>query len=269
MQTSAATGRWRPATPDRLAIVVPVYNEEASVDEFYARVRGLGLSGDLIFVDNASTDGTVSRIERYPDAKLIRHARNEGYGASIRDGIEVSEAERIIIIDADLEYPPETLPVVLAALDEHAVVYASRFLDQRPAMPLLRRAGNRFITAMYNLLFRQRTTDFCTGLKGLRRSSLPLSTLRQNGFEHAIELGAMIALAGEQIYDIPVCYVPRSRGRSKMRHLPEVLKFVSYLVLYWLRCVILRRPLAGDEPGRASSVPSRDAAAEKQPRDIG
>jgi glycosyltransferase involved in cell wall biosynthesis len=268
MHTSPATERQGPA-PDRVAIVVPVYNEEASVDEFYARVRGLGLSGALIFVDNASTDGTVSRIQCYPDAKLIRHARNEGYGASIRDGIELSEAERIIIIDADLEYPPETLPMVLAALDEHAIVYASRFLDQRPAMPVLRRLGNRFITAVYNLLFGQRTTDFCTGLKGLWRDSLPLSTLRQNGFEHAIELGAMIALAGEQIHDVPVRYVPRSRGRSKMRHLREALKFVSYLILYWLRCVIFRRPLAGDGAGRPSSArPTRDAD-QKEPRDIG
>lgn len=251
MGPDAATKPERTADEGAAAIIVPVFNEEASVDEFYTRVQRLGLSAALIFVDNASSDGTVSRIERYPDVRLIRHASNEGYGASIRHGIEASDAERIIIIDADLEYPPETLPAVLSALDEHAVVYASRFLGQRPDMPLVRRVGNRLITAIYNLLFRQRTTDFCTGLKGLRRGALPLSALRQNGFEHAIELGAMIALAGQQIHDVPVRYVPRSRGRSKMRHLREALKFIIYLLRYWFRCVILRRPLGAVGPRSA------------------
>jgi glycosyltransferase involved in cell wall biosynthesis len=228
---------------DSLVIVVPVFNEEANVDDFWARVARLGLSDALVFVDNGSTDATVPRLERH-GARIVRHATNEGYGASIRDGIMAADAERIVIIDADLEYPPEAIPEIVATLERHAAVYGSRFLGRkRPAMPLARRLGNRLITGTYNVLFGQHTTDLYTGLKGLRRSAFPLGDLRRDGFEHVVELGVMIALAGERIHDLPVEYAPRSRGISKMRHLPETLKFVACVFGYWFRCVVLGRPL--------------------------
>lgn len=226
-----------------LDIVVPVRNEEDSIDEFYRRVRALGLSESLIFVDNASSDGTVTRIQRLPDVRLIRHDTDQGYGASICHGIAASNGDVIIVIDADLEYPPETIEPMLAALEEHAVVYASRFLQNRPDMPVVRRIGNRFITALYNLYFGQHITDSLTGLKGLRRDAVRFSSLELEGFEHVMELGALIAVEGHRIHEVPVHYVPRMHGRSKMRHLREVFKFQAYLTAYWFRCVVLRRPL--------------------------
>jgi len=219
-----------------LDIIVPVCNEEGSIDEFCARVGRLGWLDRLIFVDNASTDGTVERIHRYAGARLVQHARNEGYGASIRHGIAASDAENIVIIDGDLEYPPEAIPAVASALRDHGVVYASRFRGpQPPAMPPLRRAGNRAVSTFFNLLFGQRTTDLYTGMKGIRRSAVPLHRLRRDGFEHGVELAALIALCGERIHEIPVEYHPRRSGHSKMRHVPETLKLASYVVLYRLR----------------------------------
>jgi glycosyltransferase involved in cell wall biosynthesis len=222
-------------------IIVPVRNEEASIDELCARVARLGLADRLLFVDNGSTDRTVDRVRGHPEVRLIRHARDEGYGASIRDGIAGSDAEHIVVLDADLEYPPETIPTILAALERHAVVYGSRFLGpDPPAMPLARRLGNRIVSTLFNVLFGQRTTDLYTGMKGLRRSLLPLSSLRRSGFEHGVELAALVARSGHRIHEVPVAYRPRIRGRSKMRHLPEAVKLVSYLLLYRLR-----RPRAG------------------------
>jgi glycosyltransferase involved in cell wall biosynthesis len=242
--------------PRDIDIVVPVLNEEASVDEFYARIDRLGYADSLIFVDNASTDRTVARLERMPGIRLIRHRVNEGYGSSILDAIASSDGDSIVVIDADLEYPPEAIPDVLAALREHNAVYASRFLRRVPNMPLLRRVGNKLVSATYNRLFRQHTTDFYTGLKGVRRGAFDLYRLRHKGFEHVTELGVLIALAGEKIYEVPVEYAPRSRGRSKMRHIPETLKFLAYVVGYWFRCVVLRRSL-GAESGRPKE---RDSA---------
>src|SRR5687767_1215961 len=121
-------------------VIVPVYNEEACIDEFYRRVSQAGYGSSLIVVDNASTDRTVERLQRYPDVRLIRHESNLGYGASIRDGLALSQAEVVVIIDADLEYPPEAISDLVAALKHHSVVYASRFLAGRPgAMPFIRR----------------------------------------------------------------------------------------------------------------------------------
>jgi glycosyltransferase involved in cell wall biosynthesis len=222
--------------PRPLDIVVPVLNEEECIEEFYARIRRLGLSDALIFVDNASSDRTVELIERLADVRLVRHGRNEGYGASIVDGIAASDGERIVVIDADMEYPPEAIPALLEALEQHPCVYASRFLAAAPAaMPHLRRIGNRVVTGLFNRLFDQHTTDLYTGMKALRRDAFPLGALRRKGFEHVIELSVLVASSGQQIHDLPIVYTPRSRGISKMRHVPEALKFVAFTVWYWLR----------------------------------
>ncbi len=228
--------------PRSLDIIVPVFNEEESIDEFHDRMARLALADALLFVDNASTDGTVARITRH-GSRLLRHARNEGYGASIRHGIAASDGERIVIIDADLEYPPEAVPAIVVALDRHPVVYASRFLGAPPEMAPLRRAGNHVVSRLFNVLYRQHTTDLYTGMKGLRRAALPLGNLRRDGFEHCVELAALITLEGHRIHDIPVVYRPRQRGRSKMRHVPETAKLLAYLVRYWARCVVFRLPL--------------------------
>jgi glycosyltransferase involved in cell wall biosynthesis len=219
-------------------IVVPVRNEVDSIDEFYARVERLGLADALLFIDNASTDGTPERLAAYPRARVIRHARNEGWGASMRDGIAASEANCLVFIDADLEYPPEAIPRLLAALEHSPVVYCSRFLGARPAMPLLRRLGNSVMSGFYNLLFRQHVTDFATGMKGVRRGAVPLERLRRDGFEHGAEIAALIALAGCAIGEIAIEYTPRRHGRSKMRHLREAAKVLSYLLVYRLRGAI-------------------------------
>jgi glycosyltransferase involved in cell wall biosynthesis len=222
--------------PPSVDIVVPVLNEAASIDEFIARVERLGLADSLIFVDNGSTDGTLERLAAHRCARVIRHATNEGWGASVRDGIAAGTGDHIVIIDADLEYPPEAIPDLVAALGRSTVVYASRFRGaEPPAMPRLRRFGNVAMSRFYNALFGQRVTDFATGMKAVRRNALPLERLRQNGFEHGAEIAALAALAGCAIDEIAVEYRPREHGRSKMRHVHEAVKVLWYLLVYRVR----------------------------------
>ena len=229
--------------PRAVDIVVPVYNEEACVDEFVDRVAAIGLREALIFVDNASTDRTVQCIESYAGIRLVRHDRNAGYGASIRDGIGRSDAAAIVIIDADLEYPPESIPDLLAALDRHSVVYGSRFLgDLRPDMPWVRRCGNGLISGVFNVLFHQTTTDLYTGMKALRREVLDSLTLRRDGFEHVAEMSVQLVQAGYRIHEIPVRYAPRASGVSKMSYLRETVNYAWYIVTSWLRFRVVRRP---------------------------
>jgi glycosyltransferase involved in cell wall biosynthesis len=219
-------------------IIVPVFNEELGIDDFYRRVANAGFASSLVFIDNASTDGTVRRIQQYADVRIIRHATNLGYGASIRDGIAATCADFVVVIDADLEYPPEAIAQLVGALQHHAVVYASRFLGGTPAgMPRVRRIGNRIITGIFNLLFGQRTTDLYTGMKGLRRETLQDLDLKQNGFEHVLELSAQLANRGHRIHEIPVTYTPRVVGVSKMRHIPETAKYCWFVLRY--RCQFL------------------------------
>jgi glycosyltransferase involved in cell wall biosynthesis len=241
-----------------LDIVVPVFNEVGSIDEFYARVDRLGLADALIFVDNASTDGTLAKLAALPRGRVIRHASNEGWGASVRDGIAASDGERIVLIDADLEYPPEAIPRLLDALEHSPAVYCSRFRGPHPPdMPLARRLGNAMMSGFYNLLFGQRTTDFATGMKGVRRGAIPLYRLRQNGWVHGAEIAALIALSGHQIEEIPVEYAPRQRGRSKMSHLSVALSVIIHLLGYRLRGI-------GDQTDRSDRTDPSDPRAGQQ-----
>jgi glycosyltransferase involved in cell wall biosynthesis len=227
-------------------IVVPVLNEKDSIQAFKDRVQKIGYGDALIFVDNASSDGTVALLERMPGARIIRHTRNLGYGASIRDGLAAAGAAKVVIIDADLEYPPEVIPELVAGLDRGAVIYGSRFLSApTPEMPLLQRLGNRIVSCVFNLLFRQNTTDFYTGVKALRREALDCLNLRRDGFEHVVEMGAQLARAGFRIREIPVAYEPRAGGTSKMKHLPELLKYVWFVLWYRLGFGAPRRSSLG------------------------
>lgn len=244
MRVEAAAADEEASQPALVDVVVPVYNEADSIEELYRRVHHLNVAATIIFVDNASTDDSVARIKRLPGVRLVRHEHNLGYGASIRDGLASARADKVVILDADLEYPPEAIPDMVRALDQHAAVYGSRFLAARkPDMAPLRRFGNRLISAVFNRLYGQRTTDFYTGMKGLRRDAFSRLALEREGFEHVVELGAQLTRLGFKIHEVPVEYSPRSRGVSKMRHLPETLKYVWFVARYWFIYMVLDRPI--------------------------
>ena len=220
-------------TPRRVDVVVPVLNEREMLPRFLDRVQALDLPLNLIFVDNGSTDGTLEFLGVQSNLKVIAHGRNLGYGRSLTDGLLASTAERVIIIDADCEYPPEAIPALLAGLARFPMVYGSRFLDgKRIAMSPLRRWGNRSLTGLFNFLYGQGLTDLYTGMKALRRTAFEGLTFTRNGFEQVTELAAKVARRGVRIGEVPVAYAPRQTGRSKMRHIPELLKAVHCLLYY-------------------------------------
>lgn len=216
-------------------VVIPVLNEEEALPLFRDRLLNLPLKLRPIFVDNGSKDNSCAIIEAIPGSLLIRHERNEGYGASLRDGILAARAEKIIIIDADCEYPPEFIPEMVAALDRHAVVYGSRFLDRkRCAISWYRGLGNAMVTGLFNTVFGQRLTDLYTGFKGFRRQTIQPLPMQHNGFEHVLEIAARLARNNVTIHEIPVDYRARETGKSKMSHFREVIKYLYLTVLFAL-----------------------------------
>jgi glycosyltransferase involved in cell wall biosynthesis len=217
-----------------LDVVVPVYNEEAAVEELMARLRASCPGAQLIAVDNASTDRTAVLLAAMPDVRLVRHSQNLGYGRSLADGIAAGTGERVIMIDGDLEYLPEDVPALDRALATAPAVYGSRFLRPGARGSVVWSLGNRVVTRVFNLLFGQRLTDLYTGLRGARRAALPRA-FRSPSFEFVLELAAALALAGVRIAEVPVGYAPRRGGRSKMRHAREALRFAVRLVEFRLR----------------------------------
>ena len=114
MRTGVSAEDILPAEPlEGVDVVVPVLNEREMLPRFLDRVDSLGLPLHLIFVDNGSVDGTLECLTTRPEITVIAHGRNLGYGRSLADGLSASKADRVIIIDADGEYPPEAIPLLL------------------------------------------------------------------------------------------------------------------------------------------------------------
>jgi glycosyltransferase involved in cell wall biosynthesis len=237
-------------------VVIPIYNERASVEELVRRLRQSCPQARLLFVDNASTDGTVEWLEAQEEIGLVRHESNLGYGQSLIDGLQAGSGELVVQIDADLEYRPEDVPALVEALGTAEAVYGSRFLGARGGgldMAWHRSLGNRCVTALFNLLFRQRLTDLYTGIRAFRRSALDLP-LHRPGFEFVLEVAVRLARRGVRIREVPVGYDPRRSGESKMRHLRELAKFAYWLV----RLRLSRDPSGGGAPVHPGARSSRD-----------
>jgi len=216
-------------------VVVPIFNEEGNVPELLRRLRAACPAATLIFVDNASTDRTCEILAAEPEVRLIRHDRNLGYGQSLIDGVRAGTGEKVVMIDADLEYLPEDVPAIVVALDREGAVYGSRFLGPDEArMGWQRHTGNRVVTALFNLFFAQRITDVYTGIRGFRREALDVDTCRRPGFDFILELSAVTVRRGTRIAEVPAGYHPRRRGVSEMNHLREFVKFLFFVVYHRL-----------------------------------
>jgi glycosyltransferase involved in cell wall biosynthesis len=214
-------------------VVIPVYNEADCLPELLGRLRAACPGARIIFVDNASTDRTPELLEAEPDVTLVRHDRNLGYGQSLIDGMRAGHGDKVVMIDADLEYQPEDIPAVVEALSRADAVYGSRFLGQKAdpeGMNWRRTRGNRLITALFNALYGQHLTDIYTGIRGFRRSALALGEYRRSGFDFVVELSALAALRGARFEEVPAVYRLRSTGSSKMKHFRELTKFVYWVV---------------------------------------
>lgn len=215
-------------------VIVPVYNEEAGLPGFFQRLTALPLNIHPIFIDNASTDNSLTMLKQLEGVTVIAHQANEGYGASLRDGIRKATARKIIIIDADCEYAPEVIPELVEQLDSHDVVFTSRFLGKSDyKMSFLKMAGNKIISKFFNLLFEQTVTDLYTGSKGFQRRVVKDLPMERNGFEHVLEVAAKLARQGINIQEIPVEFRLRRTGVSKMSHFSETIKYLYFLFFYY------------------------------------
>ncbi len=209
----------------KLSVIVPVYNEEDTIEEIVARVLAVEIADvekELIIVDDGSSDGTRRAIDASawrsdPRIHVRENAINLGKGAAIRLGLKFADGEVILIQDADLELDPRDYPVLLAPLmkGEADIVYGSRFLREAPALSLQARLANWLLTAVTNVLFFARLTDMETGYKVFRRESLRGIRLRCVGFDFEPEFTARLLLAGARIQEVPISYNPRRTEDGK------------------------------------------------------
>ena len=208
-----------------LSVVIPVYNEAATIEELIAKVYAVdvGLDKELILVDDCSTDGTGEVLKRlqahHPEWKICRHEVNQGKGAALRTGFAAVTGDVVVIQDADLEYDPNDYKALLGPiLDGHAdVVYGSRFLGGGPHRVVFfwHYMGNRLLTTLSNMMTDLNLTDMEVCYKMFRREVLERLTLRENRFGFEVEITAKVAHGQWRVYEVPVAYYGRSYAEGK------------------------------------------------------
>jgi glycosyltransferase involved in cell wall biosynthesis len=203
-----------------LSVVMPVFNESATVDEIIRRVLAVPLRIQLIVVDDASTDGTreiLTRLQEQQGFTLLLQPRNQGKGAALRRGFEAVSGDLVAIQDADLEYSPEEFPMLIELICQGRadVVYGSRFLGRHRVFLFSHYVGNRLLTLLTNILYNTMLSDMETCYKVMRTEVLRSMTLRSNGFGIEPELTAKIFKRGYRVYEVPITYDGREYAEGK------------------------------------------------------
>jgi len=229
----------------KVSIIIPVFNERATIGEVLDRVLALPFKKEVIVVDDGSTDGTTEFLSEYqPDVIRVHFNRlNFGKGTAIRIGLTYVTGDIVAIQDADLELVPEELVQLLEAFKDESVdvVYGSRFLCPNPGIPRLTRIANRFLTGLTNLLFGSRLTDMETAYKLFRRKAIQGLELTCRRFEFEPEVTAKLLRAGYAIHEIPISYRPRRAYEGKKIGWGDGITAIETLV----RCRLGRSGMPG------------------------
>ena len=225
-----------------LTIIVPVYNEEATVGAVIERLLAVELPvpREIVVVNDGSTDGTRRVLDALPpggDSLRIVHAPvNGGKGRAIRTGFEQARGSIVAIQDADLELDPAELGSLVQPILAHetTAVYGSRFLHGTQGAPLVTVAANRFLTALTNLLYGSSLTDMETCYKVMRTEVARALRLESDRFDIEPEITAKLLRGGHRIIERPVKFEPRSRAQGKKIGWRDGLKAIAVLAKY--RC---------------------------------
>ena len=199
-----------------LSVVMPCFNEAATVADAVMRVLASPLTAELIVVDDGSTDGSADAVAALDDdrVRLLRQDGNRGKGAALRKGFAAVSSPFVIIQDADLEYDPADYERMLEPLldDRADVVYGSRFVSGEPHRVLYfwHSVGNKLLTLLSNAFTNLNLTDMETCYKAFRREVLESIDLREDRFGIEPELTAKVAAGGWRVYEVGISY----RGRT-------------------------------------------------------
>ena len=207
--------------PFKLSILMPVYNEQATVATVVERVLAVdyGCDIELVIVDDGSADGTAPILDALADPRLSvhRHQVNQGKGAAIRTAASKATGDYMVICDADLEYSPEELPKLLAPVlaGEAEVVYGTRSFGSHTAYSFWYVMGNKAVTFVANALYDTWISDLETCFKMMPLELYRSLDVRSAGFGMEAEVTGKLLKRGYRPYEIPISYRARSREDGK------------------------------------------------------
>jgi glycosyltransferase involved in cell wall biosynthesis len=221
-----------------LSVVVPCFNESATILTLLKLVNDSPWVREIIVVDDGSTDGTRQILAGVddPQVRVVLHDKNQGKGAALRTGFQHATSEFVIVQDADLEYDPNEFADLLPPMldDKADVVYGSRFLSGRPHRVLYfwHSLGNRMLTLASNMFTGLNLSDMETCYKLFRREVIQSITIEEDRFGFEPEITAKVAKGGWRIYEVGISYSGRTYADGKKIGARDALRAVYCIVRY-------------------------------------
>ncbi len=269
----------------KISVVIPVFNERATVEEIILRVQEVDLDKEIVIVDDASTDGTrefladlaehatpnpgvmtlpaVGRSVRADNIRVFFQERNCGKGAALRRGFQEARGDIVIIQDADLEYDPQEYYKLIGPIDRGRadVVYGSRFLGgPHRVLFFWHSVGNRFLTTASNVFTNLNLSDVWTCYKAFKREVLDEIELKENRFGIEPEITAKVAKNGWRVYEVPISYWGRTYAEGKK---------ITWKDGFWGIWCILRYNILGRKRKEALAPDLRQAPQKAKQKAVG
>ena len=222
-----------------LSVVIPVYNEAATIDEVVRRVRAINIPVEILAINDASSDDSGAVLDRLAAdgliTRVIHHPENRGKGAALRAGFAAATGDVVVVQDADLEYDPADLPALLEPIRRGRAdaVYGSRFQGgPRRVLFFWHSVGNNFLTLLSNMFTNLNLTDMETCYKLVRRELLQRLPLGSNRFGFEVEITARLSQTGARIWELPISYSGRTYAEGKKITWRDGMAAVFHILRY-------------------------------------
>ncbi|MGB9706527.1 MAG: glycosyltransferase family 2 protein [Microgenomates group bacterium] len=224
----------------KISIIVPVYNEEKTIEEIICRLMKVKIpkiKKEIIIVDDGSEDKTKKILKELkkenPQLKIFNHSQNKGKGAAVQTGLKNATGNLILIQDADLEYDPQDIPKLLKPILEGKaeVVYGSRFTGEHRNLLFWHMLGNKFLNFLVNLLYNTTLSDMEVGYKLFKKEALRGIVLKEKRWGFDPEITCKILKKGIKIYEVPISYAGRDFSEGKKIRWMDGFR-IAFVIIY-------------------------------------